>query len=198
MKTLLALTMLLGTGGVALAREYDTMAASLFERMRGGLSPQELRADLQEGRSKDMRRRRLIILLSLLGILDAAPIAMFQAGLLRRLPDPPLRAFQSTKVNSSDTSYTWGFPDGAGLVATFALNVPIAAFGGAARAGALPALPLLQAAKSGVEAVASAWFFYQMPAKEKAWCWMCIIAALLKWTIAALAMPEAWRALRGG
>lgn len=86
-------------------------------------------------------------------------------------------------------------PDGTLLVATFALNIPIAAFGGLDRAVTLPLAPLVAAAKSMTEGGFSAWFFYQMPTQEHAWCWLCVIAAFLKWAIALLSLPEAGRAL---
>jgi hypothetical protein len=35
------------------------------------------------------------------------------------------------------------------------------------------------------EAVAAGWYFYQMPAKEKAWCGYCVSGALANLAIAA-------------
>jgi hypothetical protein len=35
-------------------------------------------------------------------------------GLVKHLPDPPLPGFDSDRVNSSDTAYKFGAPDGTG------------------------------------------------------------------------------------
>jgi hypothetical protein len=49
--------------------------------------------------------------------------------------------------------------------------------------------------KAAGEAVAASWYFYQMPAKEKAWCGYCIVGAIANIGIAALTIPEARKAL---
>lgn len=150
-----------------------------------------LRRDLQENRSKNMKTRRRIIGLSLLGMGAMAAVSLFQTGVIRHLPDPPLEDFDSDKVNSSDTAYALGVPDGTLSLASLAANVPLAAFGGANRHETHPALPLAAAAKASVEALVAGWYFYQMPAKEKKWCGYCIAGALTNLGIAALSLPEA-------
>ncbi len=156
---------------------------------------QELRAELQQGDSDDLRRRRAIIGLSLVGLGALGAVSLFQTGILKHLPDPPLPGFDSDKVNSSDTAYALGVPDGTISVASLAANLPLAAFGGEDRARKQPLAPLLAAGKAVVEAAVSAWYFAQMPLKEKAWCGYCITGALANFGIAALSLPEAKKAL---
>jgi uncharacterized membrane protein len=55
---------------------------------------------------------------------------------------------------------------------------------------------LAAAAKAAIEAAGAAFYFYQMPAKEKAWCGYCIAGALISFAILALTIPEARRAKR--
>ena len=84
-------------------------------------------------------------------------------------------------------------------VAALALNIPLAGFGGALRFRNRPLVPLMAAGKAAAEAAAAGWYFYQMPAKEKAWCGYCITGAAVNFGIFALALPEAvkaWRELR--
>lgn len=157
---------------------------------------QQLRRELQDGETKDLRLRRKIVGLSLLGIGAMAAVSLFQTGIVKHLPDPPLESFDSDKVNSSDTAYALGVPDGTLSLASLAANIPIAAFGGANRAETMPLVPLAAAAKATVEAGVAGWYFYQMPAKEKAWCAYCITGALVNFGIAALTLPEAKRAAR--
>lgn len=156
--------------------------------------PQKLRRELQNGGGEDLNVRRGIIALSLLGIGAMTAVTLFQTGIVKHLPDPPIPGFDSDKVNSSDTAYALGVPDGAVSLASLAANIPMAAFGGENRAAEKPLIPLAIAAKTTVEAVVSGWYFYQMPSKEKAWCGYCIVGAFANFGIAALALKEAKKA----
>lgn len=157
-------------------------------------NPKQLRQDLQKGTSGDLRRRRCIIGFSLLGMGSMAAVTLLQTGIVKHLPDPPLDSFDSDKVNSSDTAYSLGAPDGTLSLAALGVNIPLAAFGGDDRAQQIPVVPIVAAVKAAVEAVAAGWFFYQMPAKEKKWCGYCITGALANVAIFALTLPEAKRA----
>lgn len=163
----------------------------LFDR-----SPSRLRQELTRGDTAHLRRRRGIVAASLAGIASMTAVSLLQTGLVKHLPDPPIPGFDSDKVNLSETAYQFGLPDGPVTVASFALNLPLAALAGADRAREHPWVPLLAAGKAAVEAAASAWFFYQMPAKEKAWCGYCIAGAAASFTVLALALPEGREARR--
>lgn len=157
---------------------------------------QILRKELQKGNSKSLKNRRGIIALSLLGIGAMTAVTLLQTGIVKHLPDPPLPDFDSDKVNSSDTAYALGVPDGALSLASLAANIPLASFGGEDRAETFPLVPLAAAAKASVEAVVAGWYFYQMPAKEKKWCAYCIVGAAANFGIAVLTLGEARKAWR--
>jgi uncharacterized membrane protein len=156
---------------------------------------ERLRRELQEGESAGLRRRRWIVGLSLVGVGAMAAVSLFQTGVIKHLPDPPLEGFDSDKVNSSETAYMLGVPDGTLSLASLAANVPLAAFGGGDRARTTPLVPLVAAGKSLVEAAVAGWYFYQMPAKEKRWCAYCVAGAFVNFAVAALTLPEAREAL---
>jgi uncharacterized membrane protein len=160
-----------------------------------GLGPAELRKDLQEGTAGDLRRRRAIVALSLFGMVNMGVVTLLQTGIVSHLPDPPLDSFDSDQVNSSDTAYQLGTPDGGLSLAGLAMNIPLAGFGGRDRTRAVPSVPIAASIKSGLEAVAAGWYFYQMPAKEKKWCAYCIAGALANFAIFALTLPEARKAI---
>ncbi len=122
-------------------------------------------------------------------------VSMLQTGIVSHLPDPPLDSFDSDQVNSSETAYALGVPDGTLSLAALAANVPLAALGGADRARRTPWVPVIAAAKAGVEAAAAGWYFYQMPAKEKKWCGYCITGAAANLGIFLLSLPEAVKAI---
>ncbi len=161
-----------------------------------GLTIAELRSHLQNSIDPDMRRRRAIILTSLAGMTSMAIVSLLQTGVVQHLPDPPLGNFDSDKVNLSDTAYALGAPDGTLSLAGLALNLPLAAYGGITRT---PYVSIAAAVKSGIEALAAGWYFYQMPAKEKQWCAYCIAGAMANAAVFAFTLPEAlnaWKRLR--
>lgn len=173
-------------------------AMSLLEKAvhrLAGNSPAQLRSDLLAGSSSDLKRRRAIIVASLAGMASMTAVSLLQTGIISHLPDPPIKGFDSDRVNLSRTAYAFGMPDGTVSLATLAANLPLAAIGGRNRAGRAPWLPLLAAGKAAVEAAAASWYFYQMPTKEKAWCGYCIAGAVANVAIFALTLPEAKKAL---
>ena len=159
-------------------------------------NPQQLRQELQKGDTPDLRLRRAIIGLSLVGMASMAIVSLFQTGVIKHLPDPPLDRFDSDKVNSSETAYHWGVPDGTVSMASHAINVSIAATGGSDRSREQPWLPLVAAGKTAAEAaVAARYLFYEMPIVQKTWCGYCIVDALMHIGTFALTLPEAGKAL---
>ncbi len=135
------------------------------------------------------------IALSLVGLANMGAVSLLQTGVVRHLPDPPLPGFDSDRVNLSKTAFPLGIPDGTLGLLSFAVNLPLAAYGPADRDRRLPWLPVLATTKALADSLVSAWYFYQMPVHEKAWCGYCILSALANWGILALAMPEGRRAL---
>ena len=162
-----------------------------------GLKPQQLREELQQGETDSLRRRRAIIGCSLVGMAAMAAVSLLQTGVVKHLPDPPLESFDSDKVNSSDTAYMLGVPDGTISLASLAVNIPLAAFGGARRAREQPLVPLMAAGKAAVEAAVAGWYFYQTPAKEKKWCGYCITGALMNFRHPCPDSPGSARSLVG-
>ncbi|MGH9620090.1 MAG: vitamin K epoxide reductase family protein [Bryobacteraceae bacterium] len=159
------------------------------------MDAQRLREELQQGTSADLQRRRGIIGLSLFGMASMAAVTLLQTGMISHLPDPPVDGFDSDRVNSSETAYKLGAPDGALSLASLAANIPIASLGGEERVNKMPLVPLAAAAKAGIEAAVAGWYFYQMPAKQKAWCGYCIAGMSATLGVFLLTLPEAVKAL---
>jgi hypothetical protein len=55
-------------------------------------------------------------------------------------------------------------------------------------------VPLVAAAKATFDAAIAGWYFFQMPAREHAWCGYCITAALANFAVFGLTLPEARKA----
>ena len=160
-----------------------------------GMSPDEVRREFREGNTEDLRRRRKIIGLSILGLGIAAAASLLQTGVIKHLPDPPLGNFDADKVMTSDEAYQFGIPDAAIALTGFAANVPLAAWGSSERTREQPIVPLIASGKAALEAAAAGWYFYQMPTKLKTWCGYCIVSAGVYFAIFALTLPEAKKAL---
>jgi uncharacterized membrane protein len=153
-------------------------------------------SELRHSPAAELKRRRAIIETSFGGMAAMAAVTALQTGIVRHLPDPPLRGFDSDRVNTSKTAYPFGVPDGTLSLLAFATNIPLAALGGANRGRKKPWIPLIAAGKALVEAAVAGWYFYQMPAREKAWCGYCITGAAASMAVAVLTIPEAVAAIR--
>src|SRR5215472_1675119 len=102
--------------------------------MTGVDEARELRRDLQRGNTPHLNLRRAIISASVVGAASMVPVTLLQTGIVHHLPDPPIKGFHSDAADSSLIAYKFGAPDGSMAIASFAVNIPIAAFGGAERA----------------------------------------------------------------
>jgi uncharacterized membrane protein len=113
------------------------------------------------------------------------------------LPDPPIKGFDSDKVNASDTAYGWGMPDAPLSILSHAFNIVLASIGGAGRAQRQPWVPLAAVAAAAPSAAVSAkYLFFQMPVKERGWCPYCIVDALTHIASFGFTLWEGGRARR--
>ena len=109
------------------------MMPEMMQALDRNLDTHQLRQDLLEGDTPDLQRRRAVIGLSLVGMASMTAVSLLQTGIVKHLPDPPMKGFDSDRVNTSETAYRLGLPDGTLAVAGLAANLPIAALGEADR-----------------------------------------------------------------
>lgn len=160
-------------------------------------APSVLSHELRLASSGDLRRRRSIIALSLAGAAIGAIVGAYQTGLIRHLPDPPMGPFDSDRVDASDYAYKrLGVPDGLLMTITYAVTAALAGAGGAGRAENTPMLPVALAAKTLYDAVTTIKLAREEWADNRALCAYCQLATVASFVSAALALPEASRALR--
>lgn len=157
-----------------------------------GHSPRDLVEQTRNDRSPNMQRRRGVIAVSLLGIASMGLTTLLQMGIVRRLPDPPIRRFDTKRVNLSEEAFGYGGPDSPIVILMHAINMVMATTGGADRARHHPWLPLLAASLAGAQsAMAAKYLFYQMPYVDEAYCPYCIVDALTHFATLGLVLPEA-------
>ena len=143
-------------------------------------------------------RQQAIAGLSALGLALMATTGLRQAGVIRHLPDPPIRGFRADAVATSSIAYPLGIPDSLLGVIAFTPDL-LAATIGRDRFRRNPRLALGLGLRSAVAALVASWHLIQMPTRVRAWCAYCLVADLATWAIFALTVPDtlnAWRRLR--
>ena len=165
----------------------------------GKLDPHELEESIRHDDRPEMRYRRAIVAVSLIGMVSMGIVSLLQMGIVRKLPEPHTKwpKFDTVKVNTSKEAYSYGMPDGSLVLVTHAMNIAIAAAGPADRYEKRKWLPLAAIASALPQALMAAkYLFYQMPKVDKAWCPYCVVDALTHFATLGLALPEALRVVR--
>ncbi len=141
------------------------------------LPPRVLSRELRLRTTPDLRRRRWVLGLSLLGTVAAQIVTLFQMGVVRRLPDPP-GPFDSSRVDASDYAYSrMQAPDGALMLVSYGVTAALAA-------------------KTGWDSFTALKLGQEEWAENRALCAYCQVATLASLASFALALPEAVRATR--
>lgn len=164
------------------------------------MSPNELSRALREGEGDDLNARRKIVALSLLGILAGQIVSLYQFGIIKRLPDPPLAVFDSTKVNAGEYAYKrLQVPDAFLMLATYATTAILAGMGQPKRAEKSPILPLLMGGKILLDVVTNLVLATEEWKGSKKLCFYCQCASVISIASLFLAWPEvraAWKKVR--
>ena len=161
-----------------------------------------LSRELRTGEGAFLGRRRQTVGLSLVASAAMGAITLYQMGLIRHLPEPPLPYLDADKVDAAPEAYNragTATPDAALGLANYGVTVVLAAMAGPDRARALPWLPLLLAVKVGVDALNAGYLTYEQVAKHKALCSYCLLASAATFATVPAVLPEAraaWNHLR--
>ena len=155
-----------------------------------------LSQELRNGTSDDLQKRRAVVGLSLLASASMGVIALYQIGVIRHLPEPPLPMMNADKVDASAEAYEkFSMPDAALGFGSYAATLGLAAMGGESRATATPWIPIVLAGKVLVDAANAAKLTVDQWTKHKAFCFWCLLAAGATFAAVPLVLPEAKRAL---
>ena len=161
------------------------------------MDPQQLSYELRQGESADLTRRRWIIGLSMVGSVMAQAVLLYQTGVIRRLPDPPLPYVDSSRVDASAYAYRrLNSPDGPAMLVNYGITAWLAAAGGKDRARQNPTLPLAMVFKTLIDSAVALELAREEWKENKAFCAYCQTATLCSLASVALAVPEAVKAVR--
>ena len=160
------------------------------------MKPDILSRQLRTGSGPFLARRRGIVGLSLVSINAMGLIALYQMGIIKHLPEPPLPRFDADKVDASAEAYAYfATPDAVIGLGSYAVTMGLAAMGGEDRATRQPWIPLALAAKVLVDAAQAGKLTVDQWTKHRAFCFWCLLAAGATFATVPLALPEARAAL---
>lgn len=156
------------------------------------LPPEELGRELRQGYTPFLKRRRGIIGLSLFscGVLGA--VALYQTGILKKLPEPRGRVFDAAKVNGSPQAYSLlATPDALLGLASYAVTAALAGMGPENRSRTHPWMALAMGLKLFADSVMAGKLTIDECRKFRAFSLWSLLAAAATWTALPLAFPEA-------
>jgi uncharacterized membrane protein len=166
----------------------------MTEKMR---KAEALSRELRLGSGRFLTQRRGIVGLSLLAAGSMGLITLYQMGIIRHLPEPPLPMLNADKVDASAEAYSrFSTPDGILGLGSYAMTAGLAAMGGQDRAKEQPWLPLMLAIKVAFDTSQAIRLFFDQKNTYQAFCSWCLLAAATTLATIPLVIPETFAALR--
>ncbi len=157
------------------------------------MNAKKIKQALRKETSSALERKRKIVLLSAIGLVDFSLISLYQTGVIRKLPDLPGKIFDSNQVNASPKAYALGMPDGPLSAVVFAATMALATAGGSEKSGRHPIFDVLMGGAVLGNAAGAAEYLVDMIVNQKKACLYCLLGAGLSFASLKLAAPEAIR-----
>lgn len=159
--------------------------------------PETLRAELRYSANPMLQRRRAVVGLSVFSAGILGGIALFQIGIFKKLPDPPLRRFDSDAVNASTQAYSLlQTPDALLGMTSYAVTACLAAAGSQDRFRTARWIPLAMGAKTALDVALAGRLAVQQWTKFRKFSFWSLVVAGATLAALPLAVPEARRAWR--
>lgn len=148
-----------------------------------------IRDELRDGNAPDLNKRRKVILLSAIGLVDFSMISLYQTGIIRHLPDVNHPLFNSDHVNASKDAYQFGAPDGPISAVAYAAAMVLASAGGSEKTQRKPVLDVALGATLAGNALGGIYYLYNMIFKQKKICLYCTTGAAINIASALIMTP---------
>ncbi|HEV2147192.1 MAG TPA: vitamin K epoxide reductase family protein [Longimicrobiaceae bacterium] len=164
------------------------------------MKPAELSHELRTGDGEHLRARRRVLGLALGAAGCMGVISLYQMGIVRHLPEPPIPRLNADKVDASSEAYAHlNAPDAVLGFASYAATMVLAATGGTDRVQTMPWIPLAMAGKVMGDALQAGRLTVDQWTKHRTFCGWCLVAAGLTFATVPAVLPEAraaWRQVR--
>jgi hypothetical protein len=155
-------------------------------------TPAELSRELRQGDTPFLKRRRGIIGLSLFSCSVLGAVALYQTGVLKKLPQPRGRFFDAANVNGSSQAYSLlAIPDALLGLTSYAVTAALAGMGPENRSRTHPWMALAMALKLFADSVMAGKLTLDEVKKFRKFSIWSLLAAAATWTSLPLALPEA-------
>lgn len=155
---------------------------------------------LRSGADEALARRRRVAGLSVAGAGALGIVALYQFGIVRHLPDPPLPIFDSDRVDAAPEAYAFlATPDAALGVASYGATAVLAGMGTRDRAAKHPWIPFALALKVAIDAFGGAYLTLEQATRHRRFCSYCLVAAAASFASVPQVLPElriAWKTWR--
>jgi uncharacterized membrane protein len=146
--------------------------------------------DALRGKGDDnLSRRKKLMLLSAIGLVDFSIISLYQTGVIRHLPDLPFKVFDSDGVNGAKDAYMMGVPDAPVSALTYAATMVLASAGGTQQSGRKPIADIALGATIGGNAIGAVYYLSNMIFKQKKICVYCVTGAVINIASAVVVAP---------
>lgn len=157
----------------------------------------QISRELRTASTPHLARRREVVALSLVASGSMALITLYQVGLIKHLPEPPLPMMNADKVDASAEAYEkFSTPDAILGLGSYTATMALAAMGGADRVETMPLVPIALAGKVAFDVINAAKLSLDQWTKHRAFCFWCLVAATATFAMAPLVVPEARAAIR--
>jgi uncharacterized membrane protein len=170
---------------------------------RGGIGRTSSRAaervsdDLRLGTDELLSSRRRMAALTLGAMGSLGVVALYQFGLIRHLPEPPVPLLSSDEVDASGEAYSaFTTPDAPLGIASYAVTLALIGAGARDRARERPFLVLAMAAKVASDTAGAVLLTAEQATKHRKFCTWCLATAVLTAMVVPHAIPETRQALR--
>ena len=157
----------------------------------------ELGLSLRHGSHKNLRRRRGVFVLFLAASASMGIVALYQMGILKRVPEPHLPGLDADVITGSAKAYSLlATPDAVLAIGSYVTTMVLAAMGSPDRMNQQPILPVALAAKVGFDAAIAAKYTFDEWRDHHALCSWCLLASAVPFVCLPLVIPEAREAFR--
>jgi hypothetical protein len=157
----------------------------------------QLGVELRSATDDFLGHRRTGAVLAIVSMASLGIVALYQLGVLQRLPEPPLPGLDAEKVNGSAQAYALlQTPDAVLGLGSYAVTLGLVAMGGADRVQTQPLLPLALAAKAGLDTFQAATLTGKSWVSFRAFSLYSLITVAATFLTLPTVLPEALAAWR--
>ncbi len=159
----------------------------------GSAAAAQVSDDLRLSRDPSVRNRRRAAALTLVNAASLGVVALYQFGIIRKVPEPPLRFLDADRVDASAEAYAIGqTPDAALGILSAGLTLVLLGRGARSRS---PWIALATALKVVVDAGGALMLTAEQGTRHRRYCSWCLAAAAASVAAVPAVLPEARRAI---